>query len=128
MLGCLCPTLPPAVELRLVDGTSPTSGRLELAVNGLWGTAVASRQFDDAAATVACRQLGLPTPGRTLPGGQFGPGPAGGPLWLRYLFCSGSEARLQECRSGLDDSLIWGVAPQEGYDRSTAVALACGPQ
>lgn len=116
----------PAVALRLTNGTSPNSGRLELAINGLWGVAVASKQFDAAAATVACRQLGLPTPGRTLPGGYFGPGPAKGPLWLRSIFCMGSEAKLQECKTGLDAGLLWGVAPEEGYDRTTAVAIACG--
>lgn len=118
-------TCPYTVNVRLVNGTSSNSGRLELAVNGLWGTAVASKQFDSAAADVVCRQLGLPTPGRTLPGGSFGPGPAGGPLWLRSLFCTGSEARLQDCRTGRDD-LVWGVAPEAGYDRTAAVALACG--
>lgn len=116
----------PAVALRLTNGTSPNSGRLELAINGLWGVAVASKQFDAAAATVACRQLGLPTPGRTLPGGYFGPGPAKGPLWLRSIFCMGSEAKLQECKTGLDAGLLWGVAPEEGHDRTTAVAIACG--
>lgn len=130
---CLCHGLfahacvrPPAVELRLTNGTNANSGRLELAVNGLWGTVVASKQFDSAAATVVCRQLRLPTPGRTLPGGHFGPGPANGPLWLRFIFCTGNEASLLECRTGLDAGLLWGVAPQDGYDRTTAVALACG--
>lgn len=115
----------PAVELRLTNGTNANSGRLELAVNGLWGTVVASKQFDSAAATVVCRQLRLPTPGRTLPGGHFGPGPVNGPLWLRSILCTGSEASLLECKSG-QDALLWGVVQQDGYDRTTAVALACG--
>ena len=44
-------------QLRLVDIISPTSGRLEILKDGLWGT-VCSYHFDMADANVACRQLG----------------------------------------------------------------------
>ena len=43
--------------LRLVDKFSPTSGRLEILKDGLWGT-VCSYHFDREDADVACRQLG----------------------------------------------------------------------
>lgn len=44
-------------KLRLVDYISPTSGRLEILKDGLWGT-VCSYHFDRRDAAVACRQLG----------------------------------------------------------------------
>lgn len=43
--------------LRLVNGNSPSSGRLEILSNGLWGT-VCSAHFDKADADVACKQMG----------------------------------------------------------------------
>ena len=45
-------------KLRLVGGTTPNRGRLEILKNGLWGT-VCSFHFDKAEADVACRQMGF---------------------------------------------------------------------
>ena len=45
-------------ELRLVDGATNNTGRLEVCYNGEWGT-VCDDLFNDLAASVACRQLGL---------------------------------------------------------------------
>ena len=44
-------------QLRLVDKISPSSGRLEILLNGLWGT-VCSYHFDFRDAVVACKELG----------------------------------------------------------------------
>ena len=45
------------MTLRIVDGDA-TSGRLEIWRRGHWGT-FCTRYFDDSAATLACRTLGL---------------------------------------------------------------------
>ena len=45
-------------SIRLVNGSSPLNGRLEVCAFRIWGT-VCDDQFDSREATVACRQLGL---------------------------------------------------------------------
>lgn len=57
-------------------------------------TQICGDKFGDEDATVACRQLGLATPGRTL-GAFYGAGT--GPTWLESVSCIGSEGRLQDC-------------------------------
>ena len=44
-------------EVRLV-GRSNLEGRVEICINGTWGT-VCDDEFNNAAASVVCRQLGL---------------------------------------------------------------------
>jgi deleted-in-malignant-brain-tumors protein 1 len=46
-----------AIQLRLVNGTSKNSGRLEIFYNGTWGT-VCSEGFRYTAVAVACSMLG----------------------------------------------------------------------
>lgn len=48
-----------------------------------------------ADATVACRQLGYPMPGRAI-GGKFGSNPTA-PIWLTYMGCNGAEPGLEMC-------------------------------
>ena len=44
-------------QLQLSDGGN-NYGRIEIAINGYWGT-VCSQNFDKAAADVACREMGF---------------------------------------------------------------------
>ena len=46
-------------EVRLVEGPSSNQGRVEVCVDGIWGT-VTDDWFYSAEAKVVCRQLGYP--------------------------------------------------------------------
>ncbi|XP_069120538.1 scavenger receptor cysteine-rich domain-containing protein DMBT1-like [Argopecten irradians] len=79
--------------LRLVGGSTKSSGRLEVYHDGVWGT-VCDDEFDSRDVRVACRQLGFSNDGnqRILP---FGPG--SGTTWMDGLACSGNESALSDC-------------------------------
>lgn len=83
---------------------------------------VCRRGFHDVAATIACKQMGLPLPGRAIAGpsgaGVFGRG--SGPIWMDELNCWRNESRLEQCQFA-----GWG---KSACDHSQDVGVACGSQ
>ena len=49
-------------DIRLADGRNSREGRVEICVDGKWGT-VCDDQWDLMDALVACKQLGMPVTG-----------------------------------------------------------------
>ena len=80
-------------DVRLVDGDGSYRGRLEIKYTGEWGT-VCNKNFNNAAASVVCRQLGYIEAYRVQ---SFRSGPAGGFIWLENVKCNGNEASILEC-------------------------------
>ena len=90
-------TLSLPVAVRLAGGSSEAEGRVEVYISGEWGT-VCGWSWDPLDSKVVCRQLGYKGVNRTYSHtSQHNFGPGTGPVWLRDLRCTGSEANLLQC-------------------------------
>ncbi|XP_078670157.1 uncharacterized protein LOC144910683 isoform X23 [Branchiostoma floridae x Branchiostoma belcheri] len=90
-------TTPYAAEIRLVGGTNPNKGRVEIRRgNGQWGT-ICDDSFDINDANVVCRQLGYGLAASYEGDAFFGPG--NGSIWLDDVECEGDEENLLDCSS-----------------------------
>ncbi|XP_045898364.1 scavenger receptor cysteine-rich type 1 protein M130-like, partial [Micropterus dolomieu] len=81
--------------VRLLDGTSLCSGRLEVKSNQRWSS-VCEADFDQQDAEVVCRELGCGAPS-VLQGALYGEVEA--PMWTKEFQCGGHESALLDCRS-----------------------------
>ncbi|XP_053329117.1 HHIP-like protein 1 [Spea bombifrons] len=83
--------------VRLVnEENKPDRGRIEIHVNGEWGT-VCNDRFDSQAGAVVCQQLGYPVVLRVAKRAEFGQG-KGIRILLDEVRCEGWEKTLLECR------------------------------
>jgi deleted-in-malignant-brain-tumors protein 1 len=81
--------------LRLRGGATDLEGRVEVCINGVWGT-ICRNFWDGPDAAVVCKQLGLAqTDAAAVTDGRFGAG-TGVILWDNFL-CRGTEEALLEC-------------------------------
>ncbi|XP_025081993.1 protein bark beetle-like [Pomacea canaliculata] len=89
-------TSDPNSVVRLVDGRWPSEGRLEVKVDGAWGT-VCDDDFTVQAATVVCRMLQIHSTSPVLlkMGTNFPPGT--GLILLDDVRCEGNEASIFSC-------------------------------
>ncbi|KAK7910429.1 hypothetical protein WMY93_015113 [Mugilogobius chulae] len=92
LAGVICEDEPnnDITEMRLIDGGTNCSGRVEVLVAGLWGS-VCSSSWDLQDAQVVCRQMGC---GKALSA------PVGfyfGDFWMGNVACTGDETELSQC-------------------------------
>ncbi|XP_062830370.1 deleted in malignant brain tumors 1 protein [Anolis carolinensis] len=108
-------------DLRLMNGTSPCSGRVEVFHNDTWGT-ICDAGWDLQDAQVVCSQLGCGKASKALGGAHYGQG--SGPIWLENINCTGDESSLKECQKG-----IWGEhSCSHSQDASVECSGTCLPQ
>ncbi|XP_041473168.1 deleted in malignant brain tumors 1 protein-like isoform X2 [Lytechinus variegatus] len=92
--GVICSLPENNITLRLSDGQNAYEGRIEIELDGVWGT-VCDNNWDKNDARVVCKQLGL-GPGIEAAGGAaFGKGT--GPIYVDNLACRGHETSIAFC-------------------------------
>ncbi|KAA8584127.1 hypothetical protein FQN60_015335 [Etheostoma spectabile] len=94
-VGVRCPLV------RLVAGESRKEGRVEVFINGQWGS-VCDDGWNDVNAGVVCRQLGFTGVAKARSMAYFGEGQ--GPIHLDNVRCSGAETSLGQCPAVGQDS------------------------
>merc|ERR1712142_1079729 len=84
------------IPVRLVGGSKPTEGRVEVFRRGEWGT-VCDDGFDDNDAKVVCRSLGFAYGTSHQGRGSHSFGQGSGKIWMDDFDCSGNEMNLAQC-------------------------------
>ncbi|XP_062512306.1 scavenger receptor cysteine-rich domain-containing group B protein-like isoform X1 [Corticium candelabrum] len=82
-------------DVRLVNGHTSYSGRVEIYHNGQWGT-VCDNGWDLTDANVVCKQLGYTGARHYTSGASYGQG--SGKIWMDRVGCRSWDSRLGSCR------------------------------
>ncbi|XP_019486571.1 PREDICTED: macrophage scavenger receptor types I and II [Hipposideros armiger] len=85
----------PFKTVRLVGGSGPHEGRVEIFHDGQWGT-VCDDHWELRGGLVICRSLGFQGVRNVHKRANFGQGT--GPIWLDEVFCLGRESSIEECK------------------------------
>ena len=108
-------------DVRLAGGSSNTNGRVELCLNGEWGT-ICENFWDARDARVICRHLGFESETAI---GIHGYGGGTGPIHRNLVECTGNESTISQCPSCTEALCVENSqCPGHQYD----VAVDCFPQ
>ena len=92
--------LDPELRVRLRDGTTSNQGRVELYLNGTWGT-ICDDYWGIEEANVICRMLNYSEGAwSTHCCGWYDGFSVPGQIWLDDVHCVGDEQSIAECRHG----------------------------
>ena len=92
---CKCVVFVTGPGIRLVGGSGPHEGRVEVYHNGTWGGTVCDDDWDLQDATVVCRQAGYINATAAVGPARFGSG--SGPIVFSEVSCVGNESTITEC-------------------------------
>ncbi|XP_037626201.1 scavenger receptor cysteine-rich type 1 protein M130-like [Sebastes umbrosus] len=112
-------------SVRLVNGTSLCSGRLEVKSNQSnqsWSS-VCDADFDQQDAEVVCRELGCGAPS-VLQGALYGEVEAS--MWTKEFQCGGNESALLDCKSSGSERNTCSPGKAVGLTCSESVRLVGG--
>ncbi|XP_063166232.1 neurotrypsin isoform X2 [Candoia aspera] len=119
--------------IRLMDGENKKEGRVEIYINGQWGT-ICDDGWSDKDAAVVCRQLGYKGSSRARTMAYFGEGK--GPIHVDNVKCTGSERSLTDCikqdigkhncRHSEDAGVICDYLSKKASSNKDSLASVCG--
>ena len=105
------------VEVRLRGGVNQSNGRVEIGLDGAWGT-VCDNNWDIQDARVVCHMLGYPTAVAATLRSKFARGI--GRMWLDNVGCTGREENISLC-----PHWGWGVY-SSSCSHSREAGVICG--
>ena len=85
-------------DVRLVNGSTPMEGRVEVCIGGQWGSVCGDDQWtsDTSGANTVCKQLGYSPNNATAYGSSyFGSGTGG--IFMATVNCDARAGRLVDC-------------------------------
>jgi hypothetical protein len=116
--GVICVDTNRTINIRLVGGKDTSQGRIEVGLDGIWGT-VCHESWDIHDAEVVCRQLGYRGAMAATLGSSFGPGT--GRIWATNFACNGEERSLLDC-----SHTLWGETSSCTHSLDAGVVCQMG--